>query len=167
MRGRLIGQSLRASAADAQDACNHLSTLWFMRSRWIMRSLLQDVRYGLRVLAARPAFTAVAIVTLGLGIGANTAIFSVVHAVLLKPLPYREPSRLIVLYHDYRQTNFRASVSVPGFIDYRQRKDIFTDLAAVISWSANLTGRDEPQRLEGLRVSSSYFGILGIRPALG
>src|SRR5262249_31604478 len=132
-----------------------------------MSTLLQDIRYGLRVLWARPAFTAVAIITLALGIGANTAIFSVVNAVLLKPLPYEKPDRLVMLYHDYRSTNFRAAVSVPGFIDYRTRKDLFKDVAAVLGWSANLTGRDEPERLQGLRVSASYFGVLGVRPVLG
>ncbi len=132
-----------------------------------MGTILQDFRYGMRLLAARPVFTIVAIITLALGIGANTAIFSVVHAVLLKPLPYRQPDRLVVIYHDYRSTNFRASVSVPGFIDYRTRKDLFEDIAAVIGWSANLTGGDEPERLQGQRVSASYFGILGVRPVIG
>src|SRR5690349_7483940 len=132
-----------------------------------MGTLLQDLRYGIRVLAARPAFTIIAVITVALGIGANTAIFSVVNAVLLTPLPFEKSDRLVVIYHDYRSTNFRAAVSVPGFNDYRTRTDVFKDIAAILGWSANLTGFDEPQRLQGLRVSASYFGILGVRPVLG
>src|SRR5689334_12149631 len=108
-----------------------------------MGTLFQDIRYGLRTLVSQPTFAAVAIIALALGIGATTAIFSVVNTVLLKPLPYDRPERLVVLYHDYRATNFRASVSVPGFLDYRTRTDVFQDMAAVLGWSANLTGRDE------------------------
>ena len=82
-----------------------------------MGTLLQDIRYGLRMLSSQPTFVVIALIALALGIGANTAIFSVVRGVLLKPLPYKQADRLVVLYHDYRSTNFRASVSVPGFVD--------------------------------------------------
>src|SRR5262249_32501691 len=112
-----------------------------------METLMRDVRFGLRMIVGQPGFALVAVIALALGIGANTAVFSVVNAVLLKPLPYRQPERLIVLFHNYRATNFRASVSVPGFLDYRGQKDVFEDLAAIISWSANLSGQDEPERV--------------------
>jgi putative ABC transport system permease protein len=132
-----------------------------------METLMRDLRFGLRMIVGQPGFALVAVIALALGIGANTAVFSVVNAVLLKPLPYRQPERLIVLFHNYRATNFRASVSVPGFLDYRGQKDVFEDLAAIISWSANLSGQDEPERVQGRLTSATYFRILGIRPTPG
>jgi putative ABC transport system permease protein len=132
-----------------------------------MGTLLQDLRYGLRVLRIHRTFAFIAVVTLAVGIGSTTAIFSVVQAVLLKPLPYPEPERIVVLFHHYRANDFRASVSVPGFLDYRQQTALFQDIAAVRGWNATLTGRGEPERLQGFMTSASFFRAIGMFPILG
>src|SRR5262245_43602919 len=129
----------------------------------------QDLRYGARMLLKRPGFTLVAVVTLTLGIGANTAIFSVVNAVLLRPLPYAEPERLVWLWGNVRGGTSRASVSPPDFLDYREQNRSFEQLGAFYSpgISVNLTGDGEPERLRGSAVNANYFDLLGVKPALG
>jgi putative ABC transport system permease protein len=120
------------------------------------------------MLGKSPGFTAVAVVTLGLGIGANTAIFSVINAVLLRPLPYREPSRLVTMWHHYPSLNdLKASISVPGFLAYHERKDVFEQAAVENGWVPTLTGRGEPARIVGAQVTGDYFPMLGVQPALG
>ena len=110
-----------------------------------MDSLLQDIRYSLRRLAKSPAFTLVVVLTLALGIGANTAIFSAVNAVLLRPLAYRDPERLVTIEHLYPSLGgMKAPVSVPGFNDYQARARAFESMAVETSWAANLTGAGEP-----------------------
>ena len=131
--------------------------------------LLQDLRYALRMLAKQPAFTAIAVITLALGIGANTAIFSVVNAVLLRPLPYPEPERLIVLRE--RSNSFdNGSVSFLNYIDWRASQRGFTDLALFRRGDANLSragAENEPERVGSARVSYNFFSVLGVAPALG
>jgi putative ABC transport system permease protein len=133
-----------------------------------MDTLLQDLRYAARRLVKAPTFTAVVLLTLALGIGANTAVFSVVNAVLLRPLPYREPDQLVTINHFYPSlNNLEAPVSVPGFADYRDRTHVFSGVAVTAGWSPNLTGRGEPERLMGARVSGLYFPTLGVPAATG
>jgi putative ABC transport system permease protein len=133
-----------------------------------MDTLLQDLRYGVRRLLGAPTFTAVVVLTLALGIGANTAVFSVVNAVLLRPLPYAEPERLVTVNHYYPgPTELEAPVSVPGFADYRDRARVFSGVAVEAPWNPNLTGRGEPERLQGARVSALYFSTLGVPAARG
>jgi putative ABC transport system permease protein len=135
-----------------------------------MDSLLRDVRYGLRRLRKSPAFTAIVVLTLALGIGANTAIFSVVNAVLLRALPYREPDRLVTINHFYNnpELNFlEAPVSAVGFRDYRDKTKSFQAVAVESGWSANLTGDGDPERVPASRVSGDYFRVQGVPPALG
>ncbi len=127
----------------------------------------QDIRYAFRGLIKTPAFTATALLTLALGIGANTAIFSVVDLVLLDPLPYENPEQLVRLYHRYPSLDLTAAVSVPGFLDYRDHAEVFDSLSVYSGWSANLTGVDQPERLPGQLVSWSFFRTLGIEPVLG
>ncbi len=127
----------------------------------------QDVRYAFRGLIKSPGFTVTAVLTLALGIGANTAIFSVVDRVLLDPLPYEEPDQLIRLYHEYPSLSLTASVSVLGFIDYKEQASLIESLSAYTGWSANLTGIDRPERLSGMLVSWSFFRTFGIEPAMG
>src|SRR5687767_13248915 len=100
-----------------------------------MQTFLQELRYGARRLRLSPAFTTIVVMTLALGIGANTAIFSVVNAVLLKPLPYREPDRLVTIEHLYPSLdNMQAPVSVRGFIDYRDSTESFSSMAVQTGW---------------------------------
>src|SRR6185295_11115008 len=134
-----------------------------------METLIQDIRYGLRGLWKRPGFTAVALITLALGIGANTAIFSLINAVLIRPLPFREPDRLVWSWGNIRNGGNRASVSPLDYLDYRQQNRTFEEFAAMISvpLSANLTGGGEPQRLTAAGVTGNFFQALGVQPALG
>ncbi|HEY9284266.1 MAG TPA: ABC transporter permease [Pyrinomonadaceae bacterium] len=131
-----------------------------------MGTVWQDLRFGLRVLAKQPAFTVVAVVTLALGIGANTAIFSVVNAVLLSPLPFPESGRLVDLNETFKPSGF-GSVSVPNLRDWQQQNTVFEGIAGYGSGNFNLEGGDIPQRLQALRVEANYFDVLGLRPQLG
>jgi len=130
-----------------------------------MDSFLQDIRYSLRRLLKSPGFTLVVILTLALGIGANTAIFSAVNAVLLRPLGYGDPGRLVTIEHLYPSLGgMKAPVSVPGFLDY-QRASSMESMAVEVNWAANLTGQGEPERLQGARVTGRLFTTLAV-PAL-
>jgi putative ABC transport system permease protein len=134
-----------------------------------MQTLWQDLRYGARMLLKKPGFTLIAVVTLALGIGANTAIFSVVNAVLLSPLPYTEPERLVWIWGNFRGGTNTASVSQLDFLDYREQNRSFEHLGAFSSENAfvNLTGGGEPERLRASVVTANYFDIFGVKPALG
>jgi putative ABC transport system permease protein len=131
-----------------------------------METIWQDVRFGVRMLLKKPVFTAVAVVALALGAGANTAIFSVVNGVLLRPLPYKDPDKLVRLGEWSRQVP-GMSVSYPNFKDWRVRNHVFDGIAATQFDSYNLTGGDEPERLQGRNVSYNFFDVLGVAPALG
>jgi putative ABC transport system permease protein len=132
-----------------------------------METLLRDIRYGVRGLLKRPGFTAIALVALALGIGANTAIFTLVNAVLLRPLPFAEPDRLVWVWGNIRNGGNRASVSPLDFLDYRQQNNTFEEFAASFSVRLNYTGGGEPERLEGSAVTGNYFQALGAKPAFG
>ena len=134
-----------------------------------MDSLIKDIRYGFRSLLKRPGFTAIALVALALGIGANTAIFSLVNAVVLQPLPFPEPDRLVWVYGNIRNGSSRASVSPPDFLDYRAQNKTFEQFAAsgTLPLFRNLTGSGEPERLSVSGVTGNYFQALGVGPALG
>ena len=133
-----------------------------------MDTLIRDVRYAVRTLARTPGFALVAVLTLALGIGANTAIFSVINAVLLRPLPYAQPDRLVDVNHFYPSlNNLRAGVSVPGFRDYSARRDVFEHSAVETPTAMNLTGAGEPERVNAVRVSGEFFTTLGVAAALG
>jgi len=129
--------------------------------------LAQDLRYALRSLRRQPAFTAIAILTLALGIGANTAIFSVINGVLLKPLPYREPDRLVMVW-ETMPGGARPLVSWPNYLDWRQRQRGFEDIAVYNPFASFLvTGQGNAQEIDGMLVSANYFPLLGIHSALG
>src|SRR5829696_10140745 len=134
-----------------------------------MDSIIKDIRYGVRGLLKRPGFTVVALVALALGIGANTAIFSLVNAVVLRPLPYPEPDELVWVFGNLRQVSNRASVGPLDFLDYRSENKTFEQLAATygIAMPATLTGAGEPERLEASGVTGNYFEMFGVAPALG
>ena len=130
-----------------------------------MRTLWQDVRYALRTLRKNPGFTAIAVFTLALGIGANSAIFSVVNAVLVRPLPYPQPQRLMLLRESSLQGE--SSVSYPNFLDWKAGSRVFESMAASRPESLNLTQSGEPERLPGRMVSAGWLETLGIPPAMG
>ena len=133
-----------------------------------MGTLFQDVRYGLRVLVTKPAFTIVAVVTLALGVGANTAIFSIVNAVLLRSLPFPDPDRLVRIYFNDPGVGLRGvRFSVPEFDDLRTQTDVFEDVSVIVSGPTNLTGAKQPEHLEMVEVSPNYFSMLGATPELG
>ncbi len=133
-----------------------------------METLIQDIRYGLRLLRKSPGFTAVAILTLALGIGANTVIFSAVHSVLLNSLPFRDPATLVKISFDDPGVGLVDTLySVPELDDLRTRSGVFEDVSAVGGGSVNLTGAKEPERLEFVNVSPNYFSMLGAVPQKG
>ena len=130
-----------------------------------MDSILFDLRYAARRLRNSPTFTLVVVLTLALGIGANSAIFSVINTVLLRQLPYADPGRLVTIYHYYPPLKMEAPVSAIGFRDYRDRTHDFSGVAVESQWNVNLTGNGEPERLAGSKVSALFFSTLGV-PAL-
>jgi len=134
-----------------------------------MENFLKDIRYGLRTLAKNPGFTMVAVLTLALGIGANTAIFSVVENVLLRPLPYPQPGNLVQIWNTYPPQVPRAALSPGDYADWRQQNASFSEMGcyAHISQGFNLTGEGEPQRVLGSYASAGLFPLLGIRLAAG
>ena len=131
-----------------------------------MGTLLQDLRCGLRMLRKSPGFTAVAVITLALGIGANTAVFSVVRAVLLKTLPYPQPDRLMVL-DEFQEHGGRMSVAWPNFLDWRAQSHSFEGMAAYREDDRTLTGVGDPALLHAGEVSAPFFSLLGAKPMLG
>src|SRR5258708_39846491 len=133
-----------------------------------MNTLLQDLRYALRTLRANPGFTAVPVIALAAGIGANTAIFSVVNAILLRPLPYSHPGQLVLIQEripklgeDY------MPVSAPDVLDFQSQTRAFTGVAAFENGELNASGRSEPVRVKAARVTANVFSTLGVSPALG
>ncbi len=128
--------------------------------------LIRDLRYGLRSLRKAPAFTVVAVLTLGLGLGANTAIFSVVYGVLIRPLPYANPSALVVLNETTPKVGL-VSVSYPNFLDWRSASKTFASMAAVVDLDVDLGGVSQPETITAHAVSSNYLEMLGVRPLLG
>src|ERR1051325_9644982 len=131
-------------------------------------SIWNDVRHAARLLRRNPGFTLVAALTLALGIGGTTALFSLVDSVLLRPLPYRDANQLVSIKDDLRGLNLKdVGMSQPEFEDLRDRSGIFADLSATWPISANLTGGERPERGEAVAVSPTYFTMLGARPQLG
>ena len=131
-----------------------------------MDTLLQDVRYSFRLLRKTPVATFAIVATLALAIGANTAILSVLNATVLRPLPFRDPSRLVYIT-SVRPERSDAAFSLPEFLDYRRETRSLEALAAYANWSANLTGDDEAERLQGVRIAANAFEMLGVSAARG
>jgi predicted permease len=133
-----------------------------------MATLWQDVRYGSRMLGKNPGFTAVAVLTLALGIGANAAIFSIVNSVLLRPLPYNHPEQLVRITGDFRVMNQHdGGISVPELGDLERESEIFESVSGLMPINANLTGSDQPARVEVVLDTANYFSVLGVNPAMG
>lgn len=133
-----------------------------------MDSLIRDVRFSLRTMAKKPSFTAVAIIIMALGIGANTAIFSLVRAVLLRPLPFANPERLVIVWEDASFVGFPKNTPAPAnYMDWKARNEVFEDMAAVTDRDFNLTGDGEPEKVYAFAVHGNFFPLLGVEPAAG
>lgn len=138
-----------------------------VRAGHFLETLWQDVRYGARTLRKNPGFTIIAILTLAIGIGANTAIFSVMNAAMLRPLPFPNSEQLVRLWDSYAQPGATQPVSYPNFADWRAWNHSFRDMAAYTGGDYVLTGRGRPVHLEGVIASASLFQVLGVQPLLG
>jgi predicted permease len=133
-----------------------------------MEALWQDLRYGWRMLRRSPGFTAVAVLTLAVGIGANAAIFSIINTVLLRPLPFPDSNRIVLLWDtDANRKISRGTVSVAEFLDWRDQNHAFEELSAWRTWFYNLTGTGEPEQVWGVHASGNFFRLLGVSPILG
>ena len=133
-----------------------------------MQNLWQDLRYGARMLLKNPGFTLIAVLTLALGIGANTAIFSVINGVLLGSLPYPHPEQLAMVWCDNKRQGIPDDItSYPNFVDWRDRNKTFQGMAGVTDDTYNLTGRGEPIEIRAASVSPNFFQLLGVNPVRG
>jgi putative ABC transport system permease protein len=134
-----------------------------------MQTLLADLRHGLRILRQTPALTAIAVASLALGVGANTAVFSVVHAVLLRPLPFPHPERIVTLEEREKNGEPAGTTGWATFVDWRTRAKSFEAVAAVgyTSYKLGASGTREAEKIEGLKVSGDFFRVLGVKPMLG
>lgn len=159
---------LVVSACDVRVGVSPRQYFVFTAKLWgpMMETIVQDIRYGLRSLRKAPAFAVIAVVTLALGIGANTAMFSIVNGVLLRPIPFTEPDRLLKLYTSMPQFRL-ASVSYPNFLDWQLRSRSFERMAAYRFDNFNLTGQPNPERLQGEMASATIFSVLGVNPVVG
>ena len=141
--------------------------LWTLTDEMRIDPMLQDLKYAIRGIVKRPAFAALVVATLALGIGANTAMFSVVHSVLLRPLPYERPDALVYMYGGFKQ-NSQAMVSPPDYLDYRDRNSVFSSLAGrTVYGTAIITGSDEPERVQSSIATANFFSTLGVKPYRG
>ena len=172
------GERTRSAELDLLRRClgGLLHALWLRRQEWTLDMLIQDLRYAARSLAARPGFAIVATLTLALGIGAATTIFSVVYGVLLRPLPFREPDRLVQLWETNPTMGWtQATVAPANLKDWIARNHVFDSVAWYVGSDtkgpslSSYTLNDEggPEQLWGVRVSPNFFAVLGVGPALG
>lgn len=168
----------RLAEWDRLDWRNKIDLLWrstsaFWDALWLQPKRLedemfQDLRYGVRTLVKQPGFTVIAVLTLALGIGANTVIFSFVNTFLLRPLPFEQPDQLVHLWETNRRQSFdQLRVSLPNYLDWKAQNTVFADLGVFNYTEENLTGGAEPERVNVGRVSANVFDLLGARPALG
>src|SRR5882724_8474909 len=135
-----------------------------------METLTKDIRFGIRGLIKRPGFTSIAVITLALGIGANTAIFSVVNSTLLRPLPFKDPKRIVMMWGylpKFAQTTDRLPSSAGNYLGLVKQTQTLQELTAFRQWSWQLTHTGDPEQLQGVRVSANFFDALGAGPALG
>ena len=133
-----------------------------------MDHLIRDTRFALRTMAKKPAFTAVAVIIIALGIGANTAIFSLVRAVMLRPLPFADPDRLVMVWEDASFLNFPKNTPAPAnYVDWKERNESFQDMAALRMRDFNLIGDGEPEKVYGYAVTGNFFSVLGVEPVVG
>jgi putative ABC transport system permease protein len=150
------------------EAQRHPRGRFARRRRDLLGDLMQDVRYGLRALRRAPGFTAVSILTVALGVGATTAIFSVIHAVILRPLPYPDAERVVMVWMDNRRQGIAKDVhSYPNYSDYRTQNGVLATMAGFTQASFNLTGGIDPLRIRGTSATADLFRVLGVAPLIG
>ena len=173
MRSRENVESGMTPAEARRDALRRFGNITYIkemsrdvRGGGMIETLLQDLRYGTRMLLKKPGFTIVAVLTLALGIGANTAVFSVVNGVLFRPLPYKDTERIITIWEPSRGGRTLGLTDLE-FFDLRQQNYVFEDIAAYATGATNLSGRGEPERVAATWVSSGFFPVLGVQPSIG
>src|SRR5437762_3783368 len=134
-----------------------------------MNTLIKDIRYGIRSLLGRPAFTLISVVTLALGIGASTAVFTVVHAVLLRSLPYGNADRLVMVWENNRRRDLKQQnvINLGNFFDWKEQNHVFEDMAAFIDRNAKLTSDGEPEEIPTQIATPNFFSVLGVHPIMG
>jgi putative ABC transport system permease protein len=133
-----------------------------------METLIRDLRFALRTMARKPAFTSMAVIIIALGIGANTAIFSLVRAVILRPLPFKEPDRLVMVWEDASHINFPKNTPAPAnYVDWKTRNEVFEDMAALRIRHFNLTGDGQPEKVYAYGVTGNFFSVLGVVAEVG
>jgi predicted permease len=163
----LTEEEARAAARRAFGNVMQTKENFYESHRWLwLDHFWQDVRYGVRTLRKSPGFAVIAILTLAIGIGANTALFSVVNGVLLNPLPYPQPDRLVALYSRTNEFN-KFSISYPNFLDWSRQNHSFSSLAVFRGETFTMTGIGEPERLDANMVSATFFPLLGVNPIIG
>ena len=163
--GRLDARAAAAILFRTLGAFPH--ALWVLRNETRLETMLQDIRYALRSSLRRPAFAILVVLTLGVGIGANSAMFSIVNSVLLQPLPYERSEELVYMFGAFKGGN-QASISPPDFLDYRERQTVFSSLAARTPFgSAVISGGDRPERVPASIATANFFSTLGVQPILG
>ena len=133
-----------------------------------METLIRDLRFALRTMARKPAFTSMALIIIALGIGANTAIFSLVRAVILRPLPFKDSDRLVMVWEDASFLNFPKNTPAPAnYVDWKKRNEVFEDMAALRTLDFNLTGDGQPEKIYSYGVTGNFFSVLGVPAAIG
>ena len=163
--GRLDSRAAAAILLRTLGAFPH--ALWVLRDETRLETMLQDIRYALRSSLRRPAFAILVVLTLGVGIGANSAMFSIVNSVLLQPLPYERSEELVYIFGAFKGGN-QASISPPDFLDYRERQKVFSSLAArTLFGFAVIGGGDRPERVPAAIATANFFSTLGVQPILG
>jgi putative ABC transport system permease protein len=165
-RGLGVEEARRASLIEVGGVEQVKERVREVRAGATMTTLLRDVRYGARSLRKSPAFTAVAVITLALGIGANTAIFSVVNAVLLRPLPYPNAGRIAAI-QELNEKGSRVQVTAANFLDWRRQNTVFEHLAAILTRPSNLNAGDEAEQINLAMTSAEFFEVFGVRPESG
>ena len=163
----LSEEEARAAARRAFGNVMQAKEQFYESHRWLwLDHFWQDLSYGVRTLRKSPGFAVIAILTLAIGIGANTALFSVVNGVLMNPLPYAQPDRLVAVYARSNEFN-KFSISYPNFLDWSRENHSFSSVAAFRGETFTLTGIGEPERLDANMVSATFFPLLGVKPIIG
>src|SRR6266542_1421068 len=167
-RGHSAAEARRIASRDMEGLEQRKEECRDMRRVTYIEQMLQDLRYALRMIAKSPAFALIALITVALGIGANTAIFSTVDSVLLRPLPFADPGRLVMVWEDNTRAGYSKNTPAPGnYADWTTRNQVFSEMASTRGTRANLMGAGTPEFVFGRMVTTSFFSVLGVQPLIG